>query len=183
MSDPRPLKESYDITIDTKKDIKSTIKPLVDFAIRGNPRFVTDFTKINWTSLSAKNVLDMIILLLSYGLKTNKELFEKYIRKENMKGNVSLFSFMQKYDGVRLKNCLKSNDFREIFSSLFNNTNQDVDWEKELNELCMRVAKITKNNITPEDIANLTALIDSIFSGKNVEPNNLNDEIINNIYY
>lgn len=170
MPNIRPLREGYEIAKDTKRDIKSNIRPIVDYAVKGNSRFVFELKRISWNSLSAKNVFDVILLMLSYGLKTKKELFEKYIRQENMKGTASLFNFMRKYDGTRIKNCLNTGSFRNVFSSLFDDIDQEVDWEKELNELCTRVTKITANNIKPEESADLNALIDSIILGRNIDP-------------
>lgn len=169
MPTPRPLREGYPITEITKKEIKNTIKHMVNYSIKGNPKFVIGLTKINWNSLSAKNVFDVILLMLSYGLKTNKDLFEKYIKRESMRGSVSLFKFMREYDGVYLKGSLNEDSFREIFESLFEGIEQDVDVEKELNEIKTRVAKIGEKDIKSEEKANLDALIDTIISGKSVE--------------
>ena len=170
MANIRPLREGYEIAKDTKRDIKSSIKPIVDYAVKGNPRFVFELTRINWNSLPAKNVFDVILLMISYGLKTRREMFEKYVKQENMKGNASLFKCMRECDIQRIKNSLNTSGFRDVFSSLFDDIEQDVDWEKELHELIMRVAKITKNNIKPEEAASISALIESIISGRNIDP-------------
>ncbi len=169
MANPRPLREGYPIAKTTKQEIKNTIKPLVDYSIKGNPMFVTGFTKINWNSLSAKNVFDVILLMISYGLKTNRNLFEKYIKRENMKGNISLFKFMREYNGVYLKSSLSDNSFSEIFKSLFEETEQNINIEKELNELKIRVGKISPKDINPEEKADLDAFIDTIILGRSIE--------------
>lgn len=170
MATPKPLRESYKIAQDTKKEIKDTVRQLVSYAIRGDKRFVKGLEKINWNSLGAKNVFDIILLILSYGLTTNKQAFETYIKNESMKGNVSLFKLMRDYDGVRIKNALNTGSFREIFKSIFSEIDPDIKWENELNEIHTRVTKINKNQIEPEESAELEALISTIISGRNISP-------------
>ncbi|MDO4199163.1 MAG: hypothetical protein Q4D57_00145 [Clostridia bacterium] len=170
MATPKPLRESYKIAQNTKKEIKDTVRPLVIYAIRGDQKFLINLIKINWNSLSAKNVFDVILLMLSYGLTKQKQAFERYIKQENMNGNVSLFTLMRNYDGVRIKNVLNTGSFREIFSSILREANPDINWEKELEKLLMRISKISKKDIKPEESAELEALIETIISGRSILP-------------
>lgn len=166
----RPIREGFEIVKNIKSDIKSSVKTIVDHAVKGNSKFASEFRRISWNTLTAKDVFYMILLIISYGLKTKKGLFEKYVRQEYMRGNASVFNLMLDYSGVKVKECLNNCGFRRLFKSIFEDANQDIDWKKEFNELCMRLSRITRNDREPGDVAEIKALIDSIFMGRNVDP-------------
>ena len=166
MANIRPIREGFAIVKNIKSDIKSSVKTIVDHAVKGNSKFASELRRISWNSLPAKDVFYIILLIISYGLKTKRELFEKYVRQEYMRGNASLFSLMLDYSGVKVKECLNNCVFRKLFKSIF----KAIDWKKEFNELCMRLSRITRNDREPGDVAEIEALIDSILMGRNVDP-------------
>jgi len=171
MPNIKPLREGFDVVQKTKKEIKSTIKSMVDYAVKGNSKFVTELKRLGWNNLSAKDVFDIILLTISYGLKTRREPFEKYINQERMRGTTSVFKYMLNYDGVKVKERLNQGDFDTLFESIFDDIQLNSVYKKvEWHELCLRLSKITKNNINTDDVAKLKSLQDSIIYGKNVDP-------------
>lgn len=170
MANIKPLREGFDVVKGTKQEIKSTIRNMVDYAVKGNSKFVSELKRISWNSLPPNDVFSVIILIVSYGLKTRKEQFEKYVRQELMKGVTSVFQYMRDYNGVKVKERLNQGGFDTLFKSIFDDIDLDVDREKEWHELCLRLNMITKNNMDANDVAKLKSLQDSIINGENIDP-------------
>ena len=173
MPQPRGLRDTYGITKELRNDLKDVIRPLFNYAVKGNKSFVEIIPRINWESLSSENSLIMILMMLSYGLQTNKKVFEDYIKKENMQHSVSLFHFMLKGDGMKIKNRLNTGSFIGTVRTIFEN---DDDFEKTLNNIHKRVTKIKQKDLTEEQYAQIEALIESLIEGKNIEPKPIEEE-------
>jgi len=167
MPQPKPLRDMYKLIKGTKKDLRSNIKPLLDYAVRGNQKFIEDIPKVNWETLSSKDTLVMVLMTLSYGLKTNKKVFEDYIKKENMKSSVSLFHFMLDGDGQRIKNCLNTGSLINALKTIFTDPEALDD---TLEKIHKRVTKIKLKDFSDAQHAQIEALINSIIEGKNIDP-------------
>ena len=173
MPQPKPFKETYQIVKNTREDLKTTIKPPMLYAVKGNKRFIEELTKINWESLSSKDVLVMVLMMLSYGLVTNKEAFDSYIKKENLKQNVSLFKYMLDGDGLHIRNCLNTGSFTGIFRMLFatnDNSGKTKQNEDVLKKLDRRIVKIKDKDFTNDERAEIESLINTIIQGREIQP-------------
>lgn len=167
MPQPKPLNNMYKLIGETKKDLKSNIQQLLDYATKGDPNFIKKIQKVNWNSLPSKDVLVMVLMILSYGLKTKKKVFEDYIKDENKNLSVSLFRSMLDGNGNKIKASLNKDSLTNALETIFT---ESKDLNNTLENIHKRAIKINSKDFSNEERAQIEALINSIIQGKNIEP-------------
>ena len=169
MPNIKPLRRDYQNAKLLSHDETAPIsyKKLVNLACDGEDLFISDLGKANFnTFTNDTHVKCLLVLMLSYGLKTDyEEDFKKYILSQYSKGDSSIFNLLLKHDVARIKQALQQQDFQKIFKLMFRGDENSA--KKTLTKIINRVGTMNKNELPNETQQGLLeSLIKSLIEGK-----------------
>lgn len=166
MPNIKPLRKDYSSVKTLYASFNSVYKNMIYHACDGNGIFVVELSKVNWDSLSDSEVKNLIVLTLSYGLKTQENNFKPFITAQYPKP-FSIFNSLLNHDIEHIKLILNDRNFQDIFTSLF--MGDAIPANRVISRLKTRIGKMdSENQPTAAEIALLSALINSLLQGKNI---------------
>ena len=169
MPNIKPLRKDYKSVKELYSSFSAVYKNLVYYACDGDNRFATGVDKVTFDSLSDTEVKELIMLTLSYGLKTNEDEFKSYITTQYSKGPSSILKSLVAHDIDHIKLAINDQKFQSLINSICFNDKTTA--SSILNKLKTRIGKMKSDELPPaQETDLLNSLIQSILDGKNVAP-------------